>query len=437
MPIEKLALLGGHARIARGSVPTDFATLTDEGLEAVEETLRSGRWSMFNSPEVEAFEEEFANYVGADYVVMVNSCTTAILAALRASGVESDDRVAVPAYTYVGSCLPLIEIGARPVWVDVSAATPNMDAAGLHAAFISGELAAVVIPLLFGSSLGIDETISACVDSRTSLIFDCAQFLGDRETTARLVEIGICCFSFGDSKLLRIGEGGAVATNSCAIADRVRRFRHEGESWLDQDVSRLALESVAPLAVLESLGSAQRGLNLRPLAYAATVGRAQLIEMPNFLEMTHRNANEFDRAIGSEVLIKKPHSRKIWWSYPCVVQKPLERNTLLAALLAEGIPVGVHFPRLLPQHPIFGGDLSTSLAGIFPNATNFAEQHLVFPIYPAIEPETARSIGEVMLDVLEDPSLHSEAARSAGQKLLQDARLSDLSSGLYMFLVDS
>jgi len=436
VPIEKLALLGGHARVARGSVPNDFANVTVKGLDAVERTLRSGRWSMFTSPEVEEFEEEFANYVGADYVVMVNSCTTAILAALRASGVESADGVAVPAYTYVGSCLPLLEVGARPVWVDVSATTPNMDAAGLHAAVTSEDLTAVVIPLLFGSSLGIDEAVAACMDTRTSLIFDCAQFLGDRETTARLVEIGLCCFSFGESKLLRIGEGGAVATNSRELADRVRRFRHEGESWLNQDVSRLALDSIAPLDVLESLGSAQRGLNLRPLAYAASMGRAQLSELPSFLEMTYRNANEFDRAIGSEVLIKKPHSRKIWWSYPCVLQEPLERNTVLAALLAEGIPVGVHFPRLLPQHPVFGGDLSTSLAGRFPNATKFAERHLVFPIYPAIEPETARSIGELTRDVLQDTSLHSEAARSAGQKLLQDARLADLSSGLYMFLID-
>lgn len=434
MPLAELALLGAAPRVRKGSIPRDSANASEEGLEAIRRIIHSGAWSMFTSSEVSAFEEEFAAYVGATHAVLLNSCTTAIYAALVAMGVKRLDQVVVPAFTYIGTCMPLLEVGALPVWTDVGPTAPNLDPEAVDHALASRDVRAIIMPLLFGSSAAASGVAEAARTAGTPVIFDCAQFLGDRAVTSRLSEVGVCCFSFGESKMLRVGEGGAITTNAHDIAERVRRFRHEGEAWLRADLSRMELDSITPADVLASLASPDRGLNLRPTAYMAALARVQLNHLPSFLHATEANAGRIRNAIGDQPLLAGPDDREIWWTYPCLVREPLQRFCALAALLAEGVPVGVHFPRLVPSHPVFGEEPPSSLRRRFPNATRFADSHIVLPLYPAISPQNAQLLGTVVRAVIEDPALLSDAATTASANFLERRRLADLSSGLYMFL---
>jgi perosamine synthetase len=435
MPMNGLALLGGERRVESGRIPPDGADISEASVKAVVRTLQSGHWSMFTSNEVQEFEDAFARYVGAEHAVLVNSCTTAILAALRANEVGPNDYVALPAFTYVGTGVPVYEVGARPAWVDVGKRAPNVDPSSLEAMVAKSEIAAAVVPLLFGCSDDVEDAAAICEASGTAMIFDCAQFLGDRAVTAKLATLGMCCFSFGESKILRIGEGGAVTTNSAHLAERVRRFRHEGEAWLRADLSRVDLSDISPSDVISALATTQNGLNLRPLAIAAALGRSQLTDLPDFLKATCTNAGVLGECLVGEELLTVPAERNTWWSYPCVLREPLERDVLLAALLSEGVPAGVHFPRLLPEHPLFARSCRKGRIE-FPNASRFADRHIVLPIYPRIDPGTARLIGEVTREVLQEPRLLSAAARDASRELLQTARLAELNAGLYMFLSD-
>ena len=432
--MSQLALLGGRPPLLDTRVPRDRAVAGVDGVDAVVSSLESGNWSMFSSTQVAEFEQEFAEYVGADHAVLVNSCTTAILAALTVTGIAAGDLVAVPAFTYVGTCMPLLELGASPVWVDVESHAPNMNPDALRTELEIRDVRAAVIPLLFGSSAAIDRSVEVCTEAGTEMIFDCAQFLGDRSTTSWLNSIGMCCFSFGESKLLRMGEGGAVTTNSDRLAEAVRRFRHEGESWLSADSSSVDLEQITPLDVLESLASTQTGLNLRPIGYSAALGRVQLRDLPQFLAATSANAESITTALGGDLPIELPQAREVWWTYPCIIREPLDRSVVVAALLAEGVPVGVHFPRLLPDHPIFRRGQRTYTPGAFPGARHFADRHIVLPIYPAIDPSTAERIGNVVCQVLRDPDLNTPDARTRAENFLGSRPLADLSSGLYMFV---
>ncbi len=207
MSMKNLALFGGDKSIPHGHLAIDRASISAEGIEAVSSTLQAGKWSMFTSWEVSKFEVEFANYVGANHAVLVNSCTTAIYAALRVLGVSKGDLVGAPAYTYVGTCLPIVETGAEPIWIDISTTSQNIDPEALRIVLAHTKLSAVVFPLLFGSEHEALECAAICKALGVPIVFDCAQYLGNHAITARLVEFGPCCFSFGESKILRLGEG--------------------------------------------------------------------------------------------------------------------------------------------------------------------------------------------------------------------------------------
>lgn len=431
----KLALFGGTKKVPQNSIPIDRAAVTIEGLNAVSESLLTGKWSMFTSPEVPLFEGEFSQFVGSEHTVLVNSCTTAILASLHVLGISSGDLVGAPAYTYVGTCLPILELGAKPVWIDISSNSQNLDPNSLRIKLDEQNLSAVVLPLLFGDERNALECAELCLARGVPVVFDCAQFLGNKEITSKLSEMGLCCFSFGESKILRLGEGGAICTNSRGLSEALMRYRHEGESWLGKDDSRVSLSEVSPLDVLRSLASTHRGLNFRPLGYTAALGRVQIRDLDGVLKATQKNALLMKELLAPIKAISLPHDRSVWWTFPFTINTPnLSRDVLMAALLAEGIPVGVHFPRLMPHHPIF--EIKELGEPDYPNANLFSLSHLVLPIYSRLGDADIHKMAEVILYVLSEPSLYDKESLLISLKFLEKSKLTELSSGLYMFLAE-
>ena len=396
--------------------------------------LKSGCWSMFTSPEIDAFEADFSEVVGGRFAILVNSCTTAILAALSALNIGPGSRVAAPAFTYIGSCLPASVLGAQIEWVDIGSDTQNLDPQALSRVLATGGIEAVICPQLFGACDEYESLIDVCTKHEVPMIFDCAQFLGSRDVTKRMLEAGMCCFSFGESKILRIGEGGAVVTNSEALAEQIRLMRHEGEIWAAHRRSRVSISQTSPRDVLSGLVSITRGLNLRPAALLATLGRVQLTGLERFLATTRQNAFILNSALSGVAPLQLPHTRPVWWTFPVVItDEEIGRDTLLAALLAEGVPVGVHFPVLLPDHPVFRQE-SALIRQRFPHAAAFADRHLVLPIYPRLHEGHLRRLGEVCVAVLENHMLRAESTRRAAREFLRRARLRELSAGLYLFV---
>jgi perosamine synthetase len=427
------ALLGGPRTVPAGFFPRDRSTASPAAQEAVAVCLTSGAWSMFTSGEVAAFERELAAAVGAEHAILLNSCTTAIHACLLALGVGPKDRVAVPAYTYVGTCLPAAAVGAELVFVDIDPRTQSLAAADLERALDAGPVRAVIQAHLFGAAYGAGAVTRLCRERGIFYIADCAQFIGDREATAGLLVDGPCCFSFGESKTLRIGEGGAVATNSAELADRVRQARHEGEIWLRQGTSRLGGEPPAPRDVLQGLASVRIGLNYRPPALMAALARVQLRELPAALARTEANAQRLLAALAGLPGLTLPAPRNLWWTFPVLVESPFERDVLLAALLAEGIPAGVHFPRLMNEHPTLCQAASNG-GSAFPGAELFACGHLVLPVFPALGPEHMDCIAAGVRKVLAADADGRAAMAQPAADLLENARVAELCSGLFIYL---
>lgn len=206
---------------------TPLAPLRGEVNRAVERVLDSGRFIL--GPEVEAFEREFAEYVGVDHAVGVGNGTDALMIALRAVGVEPGDDVIVPSFTFYATAEAVLAIGAHPVFCDIDPQTLNITAETV-AAVMTGNVKAVVPVHLFGLPAPMAELRALALEQGFKLVEDAAQAAGAKLDGISAGALGdAASFSFFPSKNLgAFGDGGIITTNDPAVAEIARLLRHHG-----------------------------------------------------------------------------------------------------------------------------------------------------------------------------------------------------------------
>lgn len=205
--------------------------------EAVDRVLASGCWVA--GSETDAFEEEFAAWIGVDRdrVVALSSGTAALTALLLANGIGPGDEVIVPAITFTATALAVLRAGAKPVLADVNAAF-CLSPASVEAA-LSDQTAAVIGVDLDGVPADWN-ALRRALPEGLFLIEDACAAVGARYS-GRMVgtlEVDGTAFSFNESKQLPAGEGGMVVAPYSAAADRIRRMRHFGHDAPMTNVSQ-------------------------------------------------------------------------------------------------------------------------------------------------------------------------------------------------------
>ena len=204
-----------------------FATSIDRHkprlAEKLAEVVDGGRYIL--GPEVEAFEREFAAYLGVEHCIGVANGTDAITIALRALGVAPGDEVVCPSYTFYASVEATISAGATPVFCDVDPATGCVTADTVRAV-MTPRTKAVMPVHLFGNVAPVAELRELGVP----ILEDAAQAAGARLGGARAGSLGdAATFSFFPSKNLPcLGDGGAVVTDDDEVAKLARRLRFHG-----------------------------------------------------------------------------------------------------------------------------------------------------------------------------------------------------------------
>jgi dTDP-4-amino-4,6-dideoxygalactose transaminase len=204
---------------------TPLAPIDAQIRAKVNEVIDSKRFIF--GPEVEAFEAEFAAYIGTSHAVGVANGTDALVLALRALDVGPGDEVIVPSFTFFASAEPIALLGATPVWCDVDPETFVSTAEHVRAV-LTPRTKAVIAVHLFGNVAPIAEIEAFGVP----VIEDAAQSAGTRLTDGRrpgALSSTLATFSFFPSKNLgAFGDGGAVTTNSAELADRIKTLRFHG-----------------------------------------------------------------------------------------------------------------------------------------------------------------------------------------------------------------
>jgi dTDP-4-amino-4,6-dideoxygalactose transaminase len=212
---------------AAPSIPVFDLKIEQEDLDAVEATLRSGWWTM--GPRVEEFELQFAEHLGARHVVATSSCTTALHLSLLTAGVGPGDEVIVPSFTFVATVATVIQAGATPVFGDI-VGQHDLCMDPDHVESLIGPRTKAVLPVHYGGYAASPERFEElCSERGVVLLEDCAHAPYSTAAGRGLGTFGLSgSFSFFPNKVLGIGEGGALCTNSDEVAEAARLLRSQG-----------------------------------------------------------------------------------------------------------------------------------------------------------------------------------------------------------------
>lgn len=208
-------------------VAATYREFKDEIDSALEQVLESGAYIL--GPEVEAFEQEYAEYLGVRHCIALSSGLEALHVALRALGVGPGDEVIVPGNTYIATWLAVSYAGATPVPVEPDVRTYNMDPNRVEEA-ITARTRGIIAVHLYGQPAEMDALVEIAQRRGLWLMEDAAQAHGARYMGVRVGGLGdVGCWSFYPGKNLgAFGDGGAITTNRDDVADRVRVLRNYG-----------------------------------------------------------------------------------------------------------------------------------------------------------------------------------------------------------------
>ncbi|WP_405218133.1 DegT/DnrJ/EryC1/StrS family aminotransferase [Agrococcus sp. Ld7] len=336
------------------------AEIADEVLPVWRRQLESA--SFIGGPEVDAFEREFAEYMGVEHVVGVSNGTDALELAYRAVGVQPGDEIIMPANTFIATAEAASRLGAVPVFVDVDGEHLLIDPDAIEAAIT--ERTRVIAPVhLFGQTAPLDRIAPIAERHGLVVVEDAAQSQGATGQSGRAGSIGrVAATSFYPGKNLgAAGDAGAIMTNDSEIAHVVRNLGGHGSSV------KYVHDRV--------------GMNARLDAVQATVLRAKLRRLDAWNEARRAAANRYAMLLAAVQGVRLPTERHgnadVWHLYVIRVE---ERDRLAADLTAAGIGVGIHYPT-----PIHLTEAYTALGyrrGQFPVAEAAADRILSLPMFP-------------------------------------------------------
>src|ERR671924_1373144 len=219
---------------------------------------------------VREFESHMKSYLKIRHVVSVNSGTAALHAALLAAGIKQGDEVLIPSFTFVATANAVVAAGARPLFVDIKRDDYTMDVSDLAAKIT--KKSRVVIPVhLYGHPSDMDEIGELAEKHSLDIIEDACQSLGStykKKQTGTFGALG--CFSMYASKVLTAGEGGAIATDSDELADKLKMIRNHG--------------------MVEGYDTRILGLNLRLPELSAALAKVQMNKLQKLLDARKKNA---------------------------------------------------------------------------------------------------------------------------------------------------
>ena len=350
-----------------------YASHKDEIDRAIARVLDKGRYIL--GEEVDAFEREFADYIGVRFGIGVGSGTEALHLALRACGVGPGDQVVTVAHTAVATVSAIELCGALPVLVDIDPRSYTLDPAKLAAAITSHTKA--IIPVhLYGQAADLEPALAVARGHGIRVIEDCAQSHGATYRGKRTGTWGdMACYSFYPTKNLgAIGDGGLVATNDPALADNARLLREYG--WRERYVSDIA------------------GWNTRLDELQAAILRVKLRTLDEDNARRRQLASLYDELLSASSVTPPQEmtcGRHVYHLY--VVRSP-QRDKLQVFLKEHGVGTLIHYPAPVHLQPAYRGRLGDT--GSLPETERAAREVLSLPMFPELTEADVRKVAEAV-----------------------------------------
>ena len=312
-------------------------------IAAVGEALASGRVNYWTGAEGKAFERDYAAHCGVKHAIAVANGTNALELALHGIGIGPGDEVIVPARTFIATAGAVVTRGARPVVVDVDAASLNLTAATVAPA-ITARTKAIIPVHLNGWPVDMRPLMELAARHKLKVIEDCAQAHGARDRGRPVGAIGnIGCFSFCQDKIISTGgEGGMVVTDDAALFKRMWAYRDHGR---DYDLAHAPKQTAGFQWLTTDFGT-----NWRMTEAQSVIGRKQLAKLPRWLARRRAIAAQLSAAIAGLNAVQPPAPPRevehAFYKYmfqvdPAALRDGWSRERVMAELEAQGIPARV------------------------------------------------------------------------------------------------
>jgi dTDP-4-amino-4,6-dideoxygalactose transaminase len=347
-------------------LPFTRPSIDEATIAGVAEVLRSG-W-ITSGPQVRAFEAALSRHCGGRAVRSFCSGTAALEVGLRLAGVGAGHEVITTPLSWVATANVVLEVGARPVFVDVDPRTRNIDL-GLAEAAVTAATRALIPVDLAGLPVDRDKLNDLARRRKLRVVEDAAQSFGASWRGRALGTFGdFVAFSFHANKNVTTGEGGALVLPDPALAPACEKLRLQGVVRTGEDGMEV-----------ETLGGKW---NLTDIA--ARIGLGQLERLAEFTARRRALARlyfeRWDRALGCE-LPAEDFENSNWHMFQVVLPPRSPRADFIARMRAQGIAVGVHYPamHLFALYRALGWR-----EGQFPQAERIGRSIVTLPLFPAM-----------------------------------------------------
>jgi len=357
------------------SIGMSAPDIDERDVGAVVEVLRSGRLAL--GPKAVEFERAVAEWCGVPHAVAVSSGTSALHLIVRGLGLGPGDEVLVPSFTFAASVNAILYEGATPVFVDCEPDTFNLDPHDA-ARRVTARTRAIMVVDVFGHPADWDAIEDLARRHDLRLIDDCCEALGAAYRGRRIGSLGDAgAFAFYANKQITTGEGGMLVTGDARLAELARSLRNQGRgsmgAWLRHE---------------------HLGFNYRMSELAAALGLSQMGRLEEFLARRAEVARLYAEALAGLAWVRppvvRPDVRMSWFVYVVTLAEGFDRDAVMAAMEARGVPVRAYFepvhlqPYTRPEH--------RPQPGALPVTEQAARRTIALPFHNRLTPQDVDTV---------------------------------------------
>ena len=373
--------------------------------------LLSNKVNYWTGNECRSFEKEFADYTDCKYAVAVSNGTLALDLAFAALGINAGDEVIVTSRTFLASVSSIVNCGANPVFVDISADTQNITPEAISSA-ITEKTTAIVCVHLAGWACEMDEIMHIASDNDLFVVEDCAQAHGAKYKGKSVGSIGhVGCWSFCQDKIMTTGgEGGMVTTNDETLWKKMWAYKDHGKSY---DAIYHKEHPPGFRWLHESFGT-----NWRMTEIQGAIGRYQLTQMPLWTQKRNDNQNAIWECAKSLNGLRVPHfkcsacpgcdstSKCVHAAYKCYVfvenqslNEGWDRDKIIDEVIKRGVPCFSGSCSEVYLEKAFD-NTSYRPQERLPVAKELGETSLMFLVHPTLTEEEIKLTCSVLSEVM-------------------------------------
>lgn len=393
----------------RINVNCDYMIYSDEEKKSALECLDNSDSSIFVGNTVSNFEQKLSKYLNVPYAIALPNCTLSIYTALQVLGIENGDEVIVPNLTHASSIYPILMSGGKIKVFDFEPNSYYYDLENIKK-LITPKTKFFLACYLYGMLLNIEEVKKICDENNITLIEDVAQAFGTKVNGKYAGTFGkIGCYSFNDTKMLRIGEGGAIATSDKDIYEKVEHFRHVGEVFNSTKQSSVSSNTTYRDLLFNGLSNMGRGLNLRPSPITFSTGLKRIDHIDDYISERRKKMKiYFDQLSNLEGVhfiknfdINKVEEYGPIASWILLDNKYYDRNRVILGAMNMGIPVGSFNYNTISKNDYFNNFITNKGDNLI-NSQYVRDNSIFLPLYETLSLDDVDKISKAFAYVIDN-----------------------------------